>query len=410
MPALSPTMTAGTIIEWNKKPGDALNPGDLIASVGTDKATVDFECQDSGYLAKVLVPAGSADVAVGRIIAIMVETREAVDAFASLPAEALLGDAPAPAAAPAAPAAAPAPASKAPAAPAAAPAASSAAAAPAHAPAHVGGRAVASPLAKKLAADAGISPSALTSLPGTGPGGRIIAADVKEALAEGRIGAGAAAGAAAPAVSAAAPAAAPAAAAGAGAGAGVPTRGAYVDVPHSAMRRVIAQRLTASKQSVPHYTLTADVALDAVLALRATLNADLPASGASTALNAGALMDAASGIRVRACFSPYASSACCASIFICLSSHLHDLYCVAAAKLSLNDFVIKASALACRKVPEMNSSWLDDAGVIRSYSYVDVSVAVATDGGLITPIVTDADTKGLAAIARYVQWRIEDKG
>jgi pyruvate dehydrogenase E2 component (dihydrolipoamide acetyltransferase) len=119
-----------------------------------------------------------------------------------------------------------------------------------------------------------------------------------------------------------------------------------VDVPHSQMRRVIAQRLTASKQTVPHYTLTSELSLDALLALRASLNADLPAAG----------------------------------------------------KLSLNDFIVKASALALRRVPEMNSSWLDSG--IRAYDYVDVAVAVATEGGLITPIVKDADHKGLSAISR----------
>ena len=117
MPALSPTMTAGTIVKWHKNEGDALNPGDLVAEVATDKATVDFECQDSGYLAKILVPSGTTDVTVGRLIAIMVDSREAVDAFKDVSADSLLGSsapskaspAPAPAAAPVAPSPTPAP-------------------------------------------------------------------------------------------------------------------------------------------------------------------------------------------------------------------------------------------------------------------------------------------------------------
>jgi pyruvate dehydrogenase E2 component (dihydrolipoamide acetyltransferase) len=217
----------------------------------------------------------------------------------------------------------------------------------------------------QLALDAGFPTSALSSLSGTGPNGRIIAADVKEAIAEGRLGLGATAAAAAPAaqqpavsaaaVSAQAAAAAPAG--GAGAGSPVPSRAGYVDIPHTQMRRVIAQRLTMSKQTVPHYTLTSEITLDALLALRTQLNAELSSNS----------KDKDSGV-----------------------------------KLSVNDFIIKASALACRKVPEMNSSWLEHG--IRSYGYCDVSVAVALpDGqGLITPIVTDADTKGLATIARCV--------
>lgn len=153
----------------------------------------------------------------------------------------------------------------------------------------------------------------------------MIAADVREALAAGNLSASGAV-----------------AAAGDGAGA----RGAFADVPSSALSRAIAQRLTFSKQTVPHYTLTSDINLDAVLALRSALNADLPAE----------------------------------------------------AGLTLNDFLVKASALALRRVPEMNSSWLD-AG-IRAYDYVDICVSTAAPGGLLTPIVEDADAKGLLAISR----------
>jgi pyruvate dehydrogenase E2 component (dihydrolipoamide acetyltransferase) len=151
----------------------------------------------------------------------------------------------------------------------------------------------------------------------------VIASDVREALAGGQLGAGA----------------------GAGAAAGAGARGGFADTAHSALSRAIAQRLTFSKQSVPHYTLTCDINLDALLALRGALNADLKD-----------------------------------------------------APLSLNDFLVKAAALALRRVPEMNSSWLD-AG-IRTYDYVDVAVAVAAPAGLLTPVVEDADAKGLLAISR----------
>lgn len=341
MPALSPTMTAGTIVKWHKKEGDPLNPGDLVAEVATDKATVDFECQDSGFLAKILVPDGTPDVPVGRLIAIMVDSKAAVADFASVTASELDGGgapsagAAAPAAAPAAPVAAPAPVAPVPA-PAPSPAPS-----PASATAPAGGRTVASPLAKKLATDAGVP---LGAVAGTGPGGRVIAADVRDFVAAG--GLAAAAAAAAPAVAAAAAAVQPAIAAGVAAAGG---RGAFTDVPHTAMRRVIAHRLTVSKQTVPHYTLTADVSLDALLVLRERLNAGLTTEG----------------------------------------------------RLSVNDFLIKAAALSLRRVPEMNSSWLEHA--IRAYDFVDVAVAVAVPDGLVTPIVKDADIKGLSSISRYVR-------
>lgn len=313
-----------------------VNPGDAIAEIETDKATVDFEAQDSGYIARILVAAGTADVPVGSLVAIVVDTKEEAAAFAGIPVEALLGGgtaapAPKPAAAPAAPA---------PAAPAPKPAAAPAAA-PAPASSSGSGLAI-SPLARKLATDAGVPLSALSGA-GTGPGGRVIAADVREKLAA--LLAAAQAQAAAPAPTATAAAAAPAPAA----------RGDYTDIPHTSMRRVIAQRLTASKQTVPHYTLTVDIELEAVLALRAQLNAALPAD----------------------------------------------------AKLSVNDFLIKAAALALRKVPEVNSSWLEHG--IRAYNYVDVSVAVALPdgGGLITPVVKDADAKGLAAISASVRGLVD---
>lgn len=321
-------MNAGTIAEWAKKEGDALNPGDVIAKIETDKATVDFECQDSGFLAKILVPGGTADVKVGALVAIMVDSKEQAAAFANIKAEDLLAkfSGGAVSAAPAAPAA-----SKPAAAPAPASVASAASPAPAAAASGSSGRVVASPYAKKLAAEAGIS---LSALAGTGPGGRVVAADVKEYKPP----AAAAAPVAAPVVAQAAPASAASAAF-------ADARSGFRDVPQSSIRKVIAHRLTQSKQTVPHYYLTSEVCLDQLMVMRSQLNADLKED-----------------------------------------------------KLSVNDFLIKAAALSCKKVPEVNSAWLGD--VIRAYDYVDVSVAVAIPDGLITPIVRDADKKGLAGISK----------
>ncbi|MGF1640531.1 MAG: 2-oxo acid dehydrogenase subunit E2, partial [Rhodospirillales bacterium] len=201
-----------------------------------------------------------------------------------------------------------------------------------------GGRIFASPLAKRMAAKAGLD---LARITGSGPHGRIVKADIEAALAAG-VGKEAAPKPAAP---AAKPAAAPAAA--------VPQpAAAFVEVPNSTMRKVIAQRLSASKRDIPHYYLTIDCNLDALEELRQTLNARAP--------------DGDRGY-----------------------------------KLSVNDFIVRAVALALRACPEANASWTDDA--IRLYRTVDVCVAVATPNGLITPVVRNADHKGLAAISNEVR-------
>ena len=310
MPALSPTMTQGNIASWVKKIGDKISPGDAIAELETDKATLGFEAVESGYLAAILVPVGSKDVQVGSPVAVIVDDLASVAAFADYKH----AGAPAAAAAPKA-AAAPAPAAPAPsAAPAPAPKA-----APAPVPAAASsGRIFASPLAKNLAASANLPIVA----PGSGPRGRVVAADVHARIA-------------------AAASAAPSASAGAA--------GSYTDTPLSNVRKIIAQRLVESKQTVPHFYLTVDVRMDAILALRSRLNKITNTS----------------------------------------------------PKISVNDFVVKASALALRKVPAVNSSWNGDS--IRAYNYVDVCIAVATDGGLITPIVADADARGVGDIARMSQ-------
>jgi pyruvate dehydrogenase E2 component (dihydrolipoamide acetyltransferase) len=309
MPALSPTMTEGTLARWLKKEGDQVKAGEIIAEIETDKATMEVEAVDEGRLGKILVPGGTAGVKVNDVIAVLVEPGEAVGA--------------APAAKPAAaPAAAPAPV--------AAPAAQ-AAVAPAHSAPASGDRAVASPLAKRMASQAGLD---LSRVRGSGPNGRIVKADVEAALAKG------------PAPQAAAPA--PAARMPA-APVNTAALGAHSAVPHSTMRKVIARRLSESKQNVPHFYVSMDIELDALLALRGQLNAASPKDGAG------------------------------------------------AFKLSVNDMIIKAAAVTLRRLPKVNASWTEDATLL--YDDVDISVAVSIPDGLITPIVRKADQKGLVAIS-----------
>ena len=280
MPALSPTMTEGTLARWLKKEGDQVKAGEIIAEIETDKATMEVEAVDEGRLGKILVPGGTAGVKVNDVIAVLVEPGEAVGA--------------APAAKPAAaPAAAPATAP----APVAAPAAQ-APVAPAHSAPSSGDRAVASPLAKRMAQQAGLD---LSRIQGSGPNGRIVKADVEAALAK------------APAPQAAAPA--PAARMPA-APVNTAALGAHSAVPHSTMRKVIARRLSESKQNVPHFYVSMDIELDALLALRGQLNAASPKDGAG------------------------------------------------AFKLSVNDMVIKAAAVTLRRLPKVNASWTDDATLL----------------------------------------------
>jgi len=319
MPSLSPTMSQGNILEWKKKVGDSVAPGDVYCEVETDKATISWESQEDGFVAQILLQGGSKDVPIGTPAIVLVEDKATLDAFKSFTA-ADAGAKPAAAAAPAAPTPAPAAAPK----PAAAPAAPAAAPRPAAAPAAPGERVKASPYAKKLAAEAGVS---LSGIAGTGPEGRVVAADVQQAVASGKA---APAGAAA-----AAPAATPGA--------------AYVDIPHTQIRRITAQRLLESKTTVPHYYLSMEVAVDSMLAYREDANA----------------------ARAKE------------------------------AKISVNDFVVKAAALALKKVPGVNASWHGD--FIRQYSGVDISVAVQTPIGLLTPIVKDAHTKRLSDISADVK-------
>ena len=344
MPALSPTMEKGNLAKWLKKEGDKVSPGDVIAEIETDKATMEVEAIDEGTLAKILVPEGSQDVPVNQLIAVLATEGEDAKAVAA-------GGAPAPtpaAAAPAPVAEAPKPAEPAPApAPVAAPA--SVAAAPA--PAAAGERVFASPLARRLAKDKGVD---LSAVKGSGPRGRIVAADVATATP----------GAAKPAQTAAAPtpvAAAPAPAAAKPAPApgalldqvkAYYEPGTYEEVPLDGMRRVIAQRMTEARQTVPTFYLNVDCDVDALLKLRAELNASAPEKGGKPAY-----------------------------------------------KLSVNDFVIKAYALAFQQVPDANQVWGGDRYLKLKHS--DIGVAVAIDGGkgLLTPIIRKAETKSLSAIS-----------
>jgi pyruvate dehydrogenase E2 component (dihydrolipoamide acetyltransferase) len=336
MPALSPTMEKGNLAKWLKKEGDKVKSGDVIAEIETDKATMEVEAVDEGTIAKILVPEGTQDVAVNDVIAVMAgdgEDVKAAGAGAAPAPKAAEAPAPKPAAAPAG-AAAPKPA-----APAAAPQAAPAPAPQAAAKTNGHARIFSSPLARRLARDAGID---LGRINGTGPHGRIIARDVEEA----KSGKGLKAPAAAP---GAAPAIAPSMTDKQILSLFEP--GSYEIVPHDGMRRTIAQRLTASVQQVPHFYLTIDCEIGKLLAAREQINEAAPKD-----------------------------------------KEKKPLY-----KLSVNDFVIKAMAVALQKIPNCNVSWTEGGMVKHKHS--DIGVAVAMPGGLITPIIRKAETKTLSAIS-----------
>jgi pyruvate dehydrogenase E2 component (dihydrolipoamide acetyltransferase) len=332
MPALSPTMEKGNLAKWLKKEGDKVKSGDVIAEIETDKATMEVEAVDEGTIAKILVPEGTQDVPVNDIIAVLAGDGEDVKA-----ASAGAGAAPAPK-----PAEAPKPAAAAGTAPAPTPApaaapAPQAAAAPAKSNGHA--RVFSSPLARRLAKDAGID---LSRINGSGPHGRVVARDVEGA----KSGKGLKAPAAAPAVG---PSLAP----------GMSDKqilalfeeGSYEVVPHDGMRRTIAQRLTASVQTVPVFYLTMDCDIGKLLVAREEINAAAPKD-----------------------------------------KEKKPLY-----KLSVNDFVIKAMAVALQKIPNCNVSWTE--GGMLKHKHSDIGVAVAMPGGLITPIIRKAETKTLSTIS-----------
>jgi pyruvate dehydrogenase E2 component (dihydrolipoamide acetyltransferase) len=336
MPALSPTMEKGNLAKWLKKEGDTIKSGDIIAEIETDKATMEVEAVDEGILAKILVPDGTADVAVNEIIGVIAAEGEDVKAAAA-PARA---EAPKAEAAPKA--ASPAPAIEAP----KASEAPKAAAAPTASAS--GERPFASPLAKRLAKEAGLD---LGKIQGSGPHGRIVEKDIEAAKAGGT----------AKATPSAAPAAAPKPAATPLA-AGMSDEAvkklfapdSYEEVPHDGMRKTIARRLLESKQTIPHFYLTIDCELDALLKLRAELNAAAPEKDGKPAY-----------------------------------------------KLSVNDLVIKALALSLRAVPEANVSWTENT--MLKHKHADVGVAVSIPGGLITPVIRDACHKTLSQISNEMK-------
>ena len=368
MPALSPTMEKGNLAKWLKKEGDAVKSGDVLAEIETDKATMEVEAIDEGVLAKILVPEGTADVPVNDLIAIIAAEGEDVSAAAA-------GGAPKAASNGAAkpdakPDAKPEPKADASAANQnttpggghmgyervnAAPEGAQPGGAP---QASTGGRVFASPLARRIAKQEGVD---LGAVQGSGPHGRIIARDVQAAKASGATQAPAAAPQAAEAPKAATPA--PKAAAAGGAPAGLTTdqvkgfyaKDAYEEVPLDGMRKTIAKRLTEAMQVAPHFYLTVDCELDALMKLRETLN----------------------------------------------GSAAKDKDGKPAFKLSVNDFVIKAMGLALTRVPAANAVWAEDR--ILRFKHAEVGVAVAIDGGLFTPVIRRADEKTLSTISNEMK-------
>ncbi|GAB3602803.1 dihydrolipoamide acetyltransferase family protein [Microbacterium aureliae] len=334
MPGVSADAEEAALVEWTVQPGASLKAGDPIAVVETEKANVDIPVEDDAVLWRTLAEAGES-VEVGSPIAVLLSKGEDDSAGEALLASLGLGGG-TPAQAAAAPtAAAPEPApAPAPAPAAAAPAAPAEPAAPA-APAVAGERIFATPLVRRLAQQADVS---LEGIRGTGPNGRIVRADLEAHLAT------QAAGAAAPAP---APAAAPAAEPGAPAGGSTPDSGSYTDVPHTKLRRAIANALVGSKRDAPHFYLQATLRVDDLLALREQINA-------------------ASETRV-----------------------------------SINDLFVKAAARAFREVPDMNVNWLPDA--VRRFERIDIAVAIGSDRGLVTPVLRDVDGMSVSEVGRRVR-------
>jgi len=344
MPALSPTMEEGKLAKWHVKEGDSVSSGDVIAEIETDKATMEVEAVDEGKIGKIVVAEGTEGVKVNSVIAILLQEGESADAVAKAP------EAPAPKPTPAPAAAAPAPAVQSTATGSAALTPAPAAETQRHAPAKGAdsSRVFASPLARRLAKEAGIDVSAIS---GTGPHGRVVKADV-EAVKSGKSS-----------LKASAPAAAASAPAGAALAGGMTKaqvlalypEGSYEAVPNDGMRKTVAARLTESKQTVPHFYLTLDCKIDALLAAREQINFAAPKSKDGK--------------------PEY--------------------------KLSVNDFVMKAWAVALQRVPAANATWAGDSILYHKRS--DVAVAVAVPGGLFTPVVKSADTKSLREISEEVK-------
>jgi len=313
-------METGNLSKWRKKEGDLIKPGDVIAEVETDKATVEFEATEEGYLAKILIPVGTKDISVGKPIAIVVENKEDIASFKDFQAEASpsktvpKSETPKSTPPPSAPSTPP------PSAPSTPPPISvqqsqeTVPGAPIVPGAPPKSGVFASPLAKSLAASQGLN---IAAMKGSGPNGRIVGADVV-AYSQSNSAASS-------------------------------ISSQFTDLPNSQIRKITAQRLTLSKQTIPHYYLTIDCKMDELMKVRQVLN------------------DKSNG----------------------------------SYKLSVNDFVIKATALALKKVPTANSSWQEDS--IRRYNNIDINVAVNTERGLLTPFIKDADKIGLSSIANTMK-------
>jgi len=320
MPALSPTMTEGKLAKWVKKEGEKIAPGNIIAEIETDKATMEVDAIEEGTLGRILVKEGTENVPVNTVIALLLEEGEdkkALDSYKPKEAEKPKSEEKKDAAPAVSSATSSAPASVITSAPKLAPK-----------PQNTDNRAQktkkSSPLAKRLAEQNHIN---IANLIGTGPHGRVIEEDVREAMLRG------------------------------GGGAVKRDTSEFITLPNSGMRKTVAKRLLESKQQVPHFYLSIDCELDRLLDIRRQLNSKSAADAGKEG--------------------------------------------PPAYKLSVNDFIIKAVAMALRKVPEANTSWYDDA--IVQYNNIDVSVAVALEGGLITPIVKNADQKSIPQISNEMK-------
>jgi pyruvate dehydrogenase E2 component (dihydrolipoamide acetyltransferase) len=358
MPALSPTMEKGNLAKWLKKEGETIKAGDVIAEIETDKATMEVEAADEGVLAKIVVPEGTADVPVNQLIAVLAGEGEDVTTAA---AQAGRSAPPAPPAPPSTASNKAAAAEVSPSTPASSgngheattqataapqPALETAAPSAARTNGHGTQRVFSSPLARRLAKEAGVD---IGRVQGSGPHGRVIARDIEAA----RAGRGLRA-----------PAAEPAAVPSPPRAARPPTadkiralfaEGSYEVVPHDNMRKIIAQRMVEATSTIPHFYLTLDCNLDKLLAAREEINASAPRDGEGKP----------------------------------------------AYKLSVNDFVVKALALALQKIPDANVTWTE--GALLKHRHSDVGVAVAIPAGLITPVVRQAETKSLSVISREMK-------
>ncbi|HWF96791.1 MAG TPA: pyruvate dehydrogenase complex dihydrolipoamide acetyltransferase [Xanthobacteraceae bacterium] len=356
MPALSPTMEKGNLSKWLKKEGDQVKAGDVIAEIETDKATMEYESIDDGVLAKIVVPEGTQDVSVNALIAVLAQEGEdpkaaaaaapkgAAPAAKQTEAPAKTTDARAPSPQPSPPrgeGVAPSP----PPVPSAPPPQRKEGREEGGPAENLGARVFASPLARRLAKGAGIE---LTRIQGSGPHGRVIARDVETAKSGGGLQAASPAAGATPAPAVALSMSDQQIRA-------LYEDGSYEIIPHDGMRRTIAQRLTASVQTIPHFYLTIDCNVGKLLDAREEINAAAP----------------------------------------------KDKDGKPAYKLSVNDFVIKALALALQRVPDANVSWTD-SGMLK-HKHSDIGVAVAMPGGLITPIIRGAETKSLSTISNEMK-------